>query len=302
MELRHLRYFVAVAEELSFTAAARRLRISQPPLSQQIRDLELELGAALFERTSRRVELTPAGVGFLAHARAILAEADHAVEDARAIAAGRAGMIRIGTTGSVLLGPLAPLIARFNQTHPDILIRLREMGPREQVIAAEARRVDVVFLRHPPRDTELVVEMVWQEEVGLCLPFGHPLADLPVVPLAALEGFDLISLRLRDSLFSQYLRDRCLAAGFTPRILHEVVESYSLTSLVAAGLGLALVPECVRALARSDVVYRPLEAPAPRADVAMLYRPDHVPALGHLLALARTILPRTRTGPGAARQ
>lgn len=297
MELRHLRYFVAVAEALSFTAAARQLHMSQPPLSQQIRDLETELGTPLFLRTSRRVELTAAGVGFLEHARAVLAHTEQAIEDVRAIGAGRVGMIRIGTTGSVLLGPLAGLISEFTHRYPGIIARLREMGPREQIQATEARRVDVVFLRHPPTDTDLVVETAWPEEVGLCLPLGHPLARSPVVPLAALEGHDLISLRLRDSLFSRYLRDRCHAAGFAPRILHEVVESYSLTSLVAAGLGLALVPECVRALGRSDVVYRPLEAPAPRADVSMLYQQDHVPALDPLLDLARTFLPTAPLGP-----
>jgi DNA-binding transcriptional LysR family regulator len=290
MELRHLRYFVAVAEELSFTAAARRLNISQPPLSQQIRELELDLATPLFERTSRRVELTAAGAGFLEHARAILAQAEHAVEDVRAIGTGRVGMVRIGTTGSVLLGPLAGLIAAFGRRHPGIAVRLREMGPAEQVVSLQARRIDIIFLRRPPTETELVVETAWREGVGVSLPRGHPLAALPRLPLAALEGHDLVSLRLRDSRFAQYLRDCCVCAGFTPRILHEVVESYSLTSLVAAGLGLALVPECVRTLARSDVVYRPLEPPVPEADVSMLYHPDHPAALDRLLELARTHL------------
>ena len=104
--------------------------------------------------------------------------------------------------------------------------------------------------------------------------------------------FQVISLRLRDSRFARYLRDCCVIAGFTPRILHEVVESYSLTSLVAAGLGLALVPECVRTLARPDIVYRPLEPPVPEADVSMLYRPDRPAALDHLLELARAHLPQ----------
>jgi DNA-binding transcriptional LysR family regulator len=298
MELRHLRYFVAVAETLSFTAAARRLNISQPPLSKQIRDLEAELGTPLFLRTSRRVELTTAGVGFLEHARSVLSQTEHAVEDARAIGSGRVGMIRIGTTGSVLIGPLAGLVAEFTRRHPGILPRLYEMGPREQVRATETRRVDVAFLRHPPVDTGLVVETAWTEEVGLCLPVGHPLAESPMVPLAALEGHGLIFLRLRDSLFSQHLRDRCHAAGFAPRILHEVIESYSQTGLVAAGLGLALVPECVRALGRSDVVYRPLAPPAPRADVSMLYQPEHAPALRPLLDLARSFLPGAARAPG----
>jgi DNA-binding transcriptional LysR family regulator len=288
MELRHLRYFVAVAEELSFTAAARRLHLSQPPLSQQIRELELELGTPLFERTSRRVELTAAGAGFLAHARAILAEAERAREDVQAIGAGRVGIIRIGSTGSVLLGPLAGLIAAFGRAHPGIAVRLREMGPDEQVAALEARRIDVSFLRHPPPDTGLVAETAWREEVGVCLPIGHPLTASPRLPLAALDGHDLVSLRLRDSRFARYLNDCCVRAGFTPRIVHEVVESYSLTSLVAAGLGLALVPESVRTVARPDVTWRPLEPPAPRADVAILYRPDRPAALDRLLELART--------------
>lgn len=287
MELRHLRYFVALAEELSFTAAARRLNISQPPLSQQIRDLERELEVALFERTSRRVELTAAGAAFLGQARAILAQAEQAAQDIHAFGLGRAGMVRIATTGSVLLGPLAGLIAAFARAHPAIAVRLREMGPSEQIAAVKARRADVAFLRHPPRDDDLRVELAWPETVGVCLPAGHPLTAAQVLPLTALDGQDLISLRLRDSLYSQHLRDCCIRAGFTPRILHEVVESYSLTSLVASGLGLALVPECVRLLARPDVVYRPLEPPAPVADVAMVYRPDRSAAVDRLLALAR---------------
>jgi DNA-binding transcriptional LysR family regulator len=290
MELRHLRYFIAVAEELSFTAAAKRLNISQPPLSQQIRELEAELRTPLFDRTSRRVELTAAGAGFLDHARAILAQAEHAVEDVHAISAGRIGMVRIGTTGSVLLGPLAGVIAAFGRRYPGIAVRLREMGPSEQVASLHARRVDVIFLRRPPPDAELLAEIGWREEVGVCLPVGHPLAGLDRVPLAALEGYDMISLRLRDSRFAQSLRDACITVGFTPRILHEVVESYSLTSLVAAGLGVALVPECVRTLGRPDVLYRPLQPPVPEADVWMLYRPDRPVALDRMLELARAHL------------
>jgi DNA-binding transcriptional LysR family regulator len=290
MELRHLRYFVAVAEELSFTAAARRLNISQPPLSQQIQDLELELATPLFERTSRRVELTAAGTGFLEHARAILAQAEQAVEDVHAIGTGRVGLIRIGTTGSVLLGPLSDLIAACARRHPGIAVRLREMGPQEQVAALQARRLDIIFLRHPPLDPALIAEIAWREEVGVVLPAGHPLARRGRLPLAALEGHDMVSLRLRDSRFAQHLRDCCVAAGFAPRILHEVVESYSLTSLVGAGLGLALVPECVRRLARPDIVYCPLEPPVPRADVSMIYRPDRAAAVDRMLELARDTL------------
>src|SRR3954469_14827956 len=129
MELRHLRYFVAVAEELSFTAAAHRLRVSQPPLSQQIRDLERELKTTLLVRTSRRVELTAAGRAFLEQAHSILAQTDRAAEQARAIGQGQIGTLNIGTTGSVLLGPL---LAVFSRRFPQVALRIHEMPPQEQ--------------------------------------------------------------------------------------------------------------------------------------------------------------------------
>lgn len=291
MDLRHLRYFLAVAEELSFTAAAKRLNLSQPPLSQQIRDLEAELETPLFERSSRRVELTAAGRGLVDHARAILAQAEQAVEDVRVIGAGRTGMIRVGTTGTVLLGPLAGLMAGFAARHPGIAVRVREMGPVAQVEALKARRVDVIFLRRPPVEPELAAEVAWRERVGVALPVRHPLAARPRLLLRALEGEDMVSLRLRNSRFAQYLRDCCVVAGFAPRIVHEVVEAYSQASLVAAGLGVALVPECVRLLARTDIVWRPLEPPVPEADVWMLTRLDRPAAVDRLLEVARELLP-----------
>ncbi len=287
MDLRHLRYFVAVAEELSFTAAARRLHISQPPLSQQIRDLEIELDAGLFVRTSRRVELTAAGTALLAHARTILSEIEAAVEDVSALGSGRTGLVRVGTTGSVLMGPLAQLTADFARAYPGVTLRLRELGPFEQVAALHARRLDIIFLRHPPPDPELRAEPAWRETVEVCLPAGHALAATNRLPLAALAGEPFVSLRLRDSRFSQHLRDCCLAAGFTPRVEHEVVEAYSQASLVAAGLGIALVPESMRRLGRADIVFRPLEPPVPNADVEMLYHGDRSAAVDRLLDLAR---------------
>ena len=128
MELRHLRYFLVVAEELSFTAAAARLRISQPPLSQQIQDLETELKTTLFLRTSRKVELTPAGIAFLDHVRSILGQVGQAVEQTQAIGSGKSGKLDIGATGSVLLGPLASIIAHYSRQHPEVLVRLHEMA------------------------------------------------------------------------------------------------------------------------------------------------------------------------------
>lgn len=290
MELRHLRYFVAVAESRSFTAAASRLGISQPPLSQQIKDLEIELDTPLFERTSRNVGLTAAGASFFDQARAILAQAESAVRQARTIGSGHVGLISIGTTGSVLLGPLAELIAVFTKEHPGVVVRIDEMGPSEQQTALLAHRIDISFLRRPRHEPDLITEVAWHENVGITLPEAHPLAELREVPLSALRDESLVFLRLRDSRFARYLHDCCIEAGFMPRISHEVVESYSLTSLVAAGLGVALVPECVKRLSRPGIVYRPLANPAPIADVEIVYRPSRSDAVERFIALARDFL------------
>ena len=294
MELRHLRDFISVADELSFTAAAARLRTAQPSLSQQIRDLERELGTALFSRSSRRVELTAAGAAFLRHARAILAQTAQAAEEARAIGLGRLGTLDIGLTGSVLLGPLGALISAFSVRFPQVDVRLHEMPPQEQQIALHAQRTDVSFLRRPIEDPDLISELAWRESVGVALPQDHALAAAGrPIPLSSLRDESHVFLRLRDLRFAQYLRDCCIEAGFAPRISQQVVESQSLTSLVAAGLGVALVPDSLRNLSRPGVVYKALKRPAPAADVRMLYRPDRSAVLEQFIELARAFLKNT---------
>ncbi|AWN46513.1 LysR family transcriptional regulator [Methylobacterium terrae] len=287
MELRHLRYFVAVAESLSFTAAAERLGVSQPPLSQQIRDLEAELGTPLLWRTSRSVALTPAGSAFLARARAVLAEMEEACAEARAVGAGRTGTLDIGLTGSILAGPLGRLIRRFGELYPGVLVRLHEMPLGEQPAALHAHRTDLGFLRHPPDDPSLRTLRAWPEAVGVALPAGHRLAARAEIALGDLAGEAFVSLRLRDSRFAAYLRDACLAAGFAPRLVQQVVESASLVNLVAAGLGVALVPASIGALPRPDIAYRPLAGPAPVADVCALYRTPASAVTENFLALMR---------------
>ena len=290
MELRHLRYFLVVAEELSFTAAAARLRISQPPLSQQIQDLEAELKTALFLRTSRRVELTTAGAAFLDHAKSILGQVGQAVEQTRAIGLGKTGKLDIGTTGSVLLGPLASIINAYSRRFPEVVVRLREMAPLAQLASLHARKTDISLLRIPAEDPELVNEVAWREKVWVALPRGHRLSKHGRLRLVDLRDEDHVFLRLEDSRFAQYLRDCCVEAGFIPRITQEVVEAYSLTSLVAGGLGIALVPESVQHLSRRGVVYRPLSEPAPAADVKMIFRPDGNPVVAGFVNLARLLL------------
>lgn len=292
MELRHLRYFVAVAEALSFTAAAARLGLSQPPLSQQIQDLEHELQTRLLRRSSRKVELTEAGEAFLIQARAILAQAEEAAGQARAIGQGRRGRLDIALTGSVLLGPLASLVAGFEARFPEVEVRLHEMPPQEQQEALHARRVDLSFQRWPPEDDGLVAERAWAEGVCVALRDDHPLAMRDGLRLVDLREERLVFLRLRDSRFACYLRDACITAGFAPRISQQVVEAHSLPSLVAAGFGVALVPESQTLLSRQGVLYRRLIAPSLVADVQMIRRPDHSAVAARFLGFAREFLGR----------
>jgi DNA-binding transcriptional LysR family regulator len=294
MELRHLRYFIALAEELNFTAAAQRLRISQPPLSQQIRDLEQELGAVLFLRTSRKVLLTEAGTAFLAHARSITASAELASAQVRAIGEGRTGAFNVATTGSVLLGPLARLMAEYQRRIPGVLVGLNEMAPEAQLTALHTRAADISFMRLPPVDTELVCQTAWREQVGVLLPTEHRLAKCAAIALTDLRDDKHVFLRLRDSRFAQYLRDCCVDAGFMPRISQEVVEAYSLTSLVAAGFGVALAPRSIGRLSRPEIVYRDLIEPAPSADVTMVHHRYPGPVLTRFLGIAHHFLAEWR--------
>lgn len=289
MELRHLRYFVAVARHLSFTAAAESLGVAQPPLSQQIRDLEAEVGTALFERTTRRVSLTRAGVDFHAQALAILDKSGEAMARARAIGAGAAGIVNVGLTGSMLAGPLGRAIRDFDIAYPDVDLRIHEMSPDRQIAMLKAGQTDISFLRSPPPDADLVSVRAWRETVTLVLPKGHRLALKAVIDLADLSQERFVFLRLSDSLFAKYLWACCVEAGFIPNITHEVVEAASLTSLVAAGLGIAIIPEFVARLAHTDVVYRPVAGKTISADVHALWvREKDGPLISNFLALVRS--------------
>ena len=297
MELRHLRYFVAVARHLSFTAAAESLGVAQPPLSQQIRDLEVEVGTALFERTTRRVSLTRAGVDFLAQALDILEKSGEAVARARAIGAGAAGIVNIGLTGSMLAGPLGSAIRNFSITYPGVDLRIHEMSPDRQISMLKAGQTDISFLRSPPQDLDLVSERAWCETVTLVLPKGHRLSRMAAIDLADLSQERFLFLRLSDSLFAKYLWDCCVDVGFVPTITHQVVEAASLTSLVAAGLGIAIIPEFVARLAHADVVYKPLKGKPIHADVYALWSKEKAgPLIGNFLTFFAPGEARTQHG------
>lgn len=274
MELRHLRYFVAVAQELSFTRAAKRLHMSQPPLSQQIRDLESELSTTLFSRTSRRVELTAAGEAFLEHAGAILEHVDQARSHARAVGSGSAGRLEIGLSGSLLLGPMPRFIAAYRRSYPAVAVVLNEMTPAAQLASLRDRRIDLSFSRTAVNDHALVSELAWPDPVVVALPRGHPLTNRRKLKLAELKDEKFVLLKLDSSGFAKYIHACCLEAGFVPHASQQVVESQAIPSLVAAGLGVALVPASLQRVHRRGVEYRALARKAPRADVYSIQRKD----------------------------
>jgi DNA-binding transcriptional LysR family regulator len=303
MELRHLRYFVVVAEELHFRRAAERLHMSQPPLSQQIRALEEEVGATLLLRNQRRVELTAAGVVFLERARQILADVEDAARQARRVQRGEVGRLAVGFVGSAMYSFVPDLLRRFGEHAPDVTLRLHEMGTTEQLRQLEDGRLDVGFLRAARSRPELKIEIVAEEPVIVALPDLHPLAANPRLTLADLEGQPLILLTsavapgLRSAL--QPAIDRL---GGEDTIVQEVQEMQTVIGLVAAGVGISLVAESVRELVRVGVTYRAIDGWGPSLRLDMAWRAaDESPLVTTFLEMARAAAPaegeRGRRGP-----
>ncbi|QDQ26147.1 LysR family transcriptional regulator [Chitinimonas arctica] len=262
MELRHLRYFVAVAEEMNFTRAAERLHIGQPPLSQQIQALEAELGVQLFSRGKRKIALTDAGALFLTRARAILAAAVAAGEEARRVAQGEEGELRIGFTSTLPLTPILPAIVQdYRRLSPKVRLHLREMYTADQFDGLLRDKLDVGFVRYDGRGhpAGLRLQALRRDPLLLVMPASHPLAGLPAISLAQCrdEGFvaypDSAGTGLKDNV-----RLLCARAGFVPRVAQEAGEAITQIGLVAAGLGVAILPaplDCVRI---AGVRYLPL--------------------------------------------
>ncbi|HWK28620.1 MAG TPA: LysR substrate-binding domain-containing protein [Solirubrobacter sp.] len=293
MELRHLRYFIAVAEELHFRRAAERLHMSQPPLSQQIRQLEEEVGAQLLVRNQRRVELTAAGSVFLVRARDILASVEDAARQARRVQRGEVGRLAVGFVGSAMYSFVPELLRAFRDRAPDIALRLHELGTTEQLRQLEDGRLDVGFLRTPGRRPGLQFETVLEEQIVVALPDTHALAQRPLVSLRDLAGESLVLLTHGGSPGLRAALAGALAElGGEELVTQEVAEMQTVIGLVAAGVGLSLVPESVRALERHGVTYRPLTGGPPAVRLAMAWRAaDDSPVLRRFLTQARAAAP-----------
>lgn len=280
VELRTLRYFVTVAEELHFRRAGERLRIAQPALSKAVSGLERSLGVALFLRSKRRVELTPEGLLFLEEARRVLATADRAVETVRAAAGGQVGRLRVAFGPTSELGLLPEVLPRFLRRYPEVSLDLQGAYAWDQLaLLRESAGTIGMSLLPLPRSEGLVVEPLYREELVAALPAGHRLAARRRVPLRSLgsEPFVTFSRQvgpgMHDVVVSAF-RD----AGVALTIAHEALHIYTSLGLVAAGLGLSLMPRSIVNLQRAGVVYVPLEPPAPSVELGMVYRSDDASA------------------------
>lgn len=276
MDLRQLRYFIAVATELSFTKAAARLHVSQPPLSQQIASLEDALGARLFERSSRHVRLTEAGKALLHHAQAVMARLDDARLQVKRIAQGLEGRVRIGLTGSHFLGPFPDFIMQFRSLRPGVEVLLNEMTPAAQLAALRDGQLDLSFERGPLDDPELACDLLWKDSAVVVLPPGHALARRKQLRLKDLRQEDFVFLRRDSSKFVDRLHEACVADGYVPRIVQQVVEVPAVLNLVAAGLGVSVVPGSLARLRGDALAICTLAGSRQRvpADVYLVRRKD----------------------------
>ena len=276
MELRHLRYFVAVAEELNFTRAAERLHIGQPPLSHAIQMLEADVGARLFERTRRWVRMTEAGRLFLIDARAILSMSERAAEKARQAGRGEAGELRIGFTFSTPLTPLfATVINRYRQQYPGVALRLHEMATLPQLDALDARTLDLGFVRPP--DTVLpaavMLSALREDRLVAVLPASLPLARNKTVAIEALKElpFVMYPAGAGTGIYPQIFR-LCQEAGFVPRIGQVAGEASTIIGLVAAGCGVSVLPASFDRIRMDSVRYRPLTGAAASTSLLLAQR------------------------------
>ncbi|OLV16846.1 LysR family transcriptional regulator [Deinococcus marmoris] len=274
MELRHLRHFVALAEEEHFGRAAERVFVVQQALSNSVRNLEEEVGVPLVLRTTRRVQLTPAGQEFLVGARETLALAGQTVERARRAARGEVGRLTVGFVSGLAFGGLPEIVRRFRELYPNVSVDLRELTAPEQEAGLRGAVLDVGLMLLPVRAANLDSRALWRQPLVAALPAGHPLARkrrLKISDLAP-EPFVFFPRQLRATYFDQVMR-WCAGAGFTPNVVQEAIEIPTLLSLVAAGVGVFLPIEFFNRLSLPGVVYRPVED-APLVDIMAVWRRD----------------------------
>jgi DNA-binding transcriptional LysR family regulator len=272
IELRHLRYFVTVAEELHFGRAAQRLGMAQPPLSQQIQRLETLVGYQLFERKPR-VALTESGKVLLTAARRTLLQVEQGVDATRRAGRGESGTLTVGFAASAMLTAVPRVFRVYRDRFPEVDLRLREMSTSAQLEALKAGIIDVGFLREPTVDESLIAEPVVREPFVVVLPPEHALRTRSRLPLEALAGepFVLFPRFVAPTLYDQVI-ELCRSAGFHPKRVQEAQEWLTIVSLVDTGLGVSLVPASFERLGWGGVSYHPLEPEGSRTTIALCRR------------------------------
>ncbi|GAA4723870.1 LysR substrate-binding domain-containing protein [Nocardioides endophyticus] len=298
MELRHLRSFTVLADERHFGRAAARLHIAQPALSQQIKQLERELGVSLFTRSTRRVEPTEAGLRFAEHARTVLGDVARAEAEMELLASGHAGRVSVGFIGTATYDVLPRVAREVRRELPDVELELHgELLSPQLVAGLGDHTYDLALMRPDPLNSaDLTVQPLRSERLVAVLPSSHALADRRRIPLSALshEAFVMHPSGHRSSMHARVL-EACADAGFTPDPVLEVGETATLVVFVAAGLGVALVPEPVRSLGLDGVSYVALTDPPgvdpPSVDLVLATRSgDHSPAVAQVSAAIRSCL------------
>jgi DNA-binding transcriptional LysR family regulator len=276
MDLRQIRYFLALATELNYTRAASQLNISQPPLTRHIQQLEHSIGVMLFERSTRGVALTQAGKIFLEEARKIVALADQAVNKTKLAHQGQIGRLDIGIFGSSTISVIPTLLIELRKTHPDIIISLQNTTKMQQIDGVREKHLDIGFNRIYPSVPDLAVETVMLENLYVALHNDHPFANNQTIEVKDLvdQPFILFPNNVRPS-FADNVIMLCSNAGFTPNVVHDVEDIFTAIALISAGLGIAIVPESAISLRLSNVRYHLLDAKEAKVDLSCVYRADN---------------------------
>lgn len=293
MELRHLRYFVAVAEELHFGKAAKRLCITQQPLSRQIKDLEEELGAKLFYRTKRTVRLTEVGEIFLVEARKTLQQASYAVKLVKQASQCKIGSITVGFTGSALNIVLPNAVRQFKQLYPEVDLTLKRMQTPEQLLALDNGQIDLGLLHPPINNDGLILETVYREQLVAALPDNHPFAKDISKPISlqqlANESFILFPRHIGSVLYDRII-NLCQQTGFSPNVVQEAIPQQTILGLVAAGIGISLIHSSVKTLGRHGIVLRDLIELTPTLETAVAWSPHTTnPVLPYFVEIVRLL-------------
>jgi len=293
MELRHLRYFIAVAEELNFTRAAERLGINQPPLSSQIRQLEKEFGAPLFLRRVRGVKLTDAGKLLLEEARVILGQIERVSTGVRRLGRGEIGQVIVGSAGGTYFHPLIPtIIQEYGKQYPEVILTPQASSTALLIARVLAEQTDVAFIRPPIQDdVGLILEPVVHEEMVIVVPSGHPLSASASAPLAALskETFVFYPRELNPTAYDSVI-SACKYSGFSPVLGQTAPQVVSVIPLVAAGLGVSILPRSTSQILADRVRTLSIDGDEVRAEISLAYRArDCSGAVQNFVEVARRV-------------